>query len=99
MKANRLGQIFLTYFGLLGLVILFTWVKFIYNVQTLGGEMGDTIFFFLFIPITIYYSIISLWSYRLYKNHQDLNNSTLIQYLLVFLLGVCTSIYLIVLTT
>jgi hypothetical protein len=93
MTTKQLGRIFLIFFGGLGLLIGLTWIKFIVNLQTDGGEIGDSAFFLIFLPVTIYYAVITSWTYRLYKVQSEFNTSTTIQYVLIFFFGICFSLW------
>ncbi|MBK6979934.1 MAG: hypothetical protein IPH28_24910 [Cytophagaceae bacterium] len=50
------------------LYIFATWYKFKKNLSEHGGEMADGIFGLLLIFATVYYLVITVWTYRVYKN-------------------------------
>lgn len=91
MNNKLIGKVFLIYFSLLGLFIVATWVKCIYNVNKFGGEMGDTFFIAAFFFATLYYGLISYWTHSISKKPDS--NSVRIQLTLIFLLGICTSLW------
>jgi hypothetical protein len=93
MKVKLIGQIFLIHFSLIGVLLLLTFIKFIINSQTHGGEMGDTIFLFILILVTFYYTTLTLWTYRIYKQSNVFNASIIIKYTLIFIFGICSSIW------
>ena len=93
MNLKLTGQIFLTYFGLFGLFVLATWVKYIFNMLSDGGEMSDSIFLLGLIIVTIYLSSLSFWTYNVLKNKESYGTSTIIQLAFIFLLGICPSLF------
>lgn len=89
MNTKLLIKAFLIYFSLLGLFIVATWVKCIYNVSIFGGEMGDTFFIGALFFVSVYYGLFSYWTYSVSKRPDAY--SVRVQLTLIFLLGICSS--------
>jgi uncharacterized membrane protein len=89
MNIKLIGNIFLIYFLVLVVLIFATWIKFVTNVKTYGGEMGDSYLLFALILITIYFAIFTAWTYRVAKKTNTI--SIRIKLLFIFLFGVCPS--------
>lgn len=91
MNIKLIGKIFLVYFGLLGSFFVITWGKYLYDINSLGGEMGDTVFLILLFITTVYYLLFALWTYRLSKKQDAV--AIRIQLALIFLFGIVASIF------
>lgn len=63
-----MALVFLVYFSLLGVLGFVIWVNFIINLSSDGGEMADSIFQIFLTIATIYYGVMLVWTYSLYRN-------------------------------
>ncbi len=91
MNIKLITKTFLVYFSLVGLIFVGIWIKCIYNILKFGGEMGDSFFIVAFFFVTVYYGLISYWTYKLSKKPDS--NSVRIQLTLIFLIGICSSLW------
>jgi|SRR6185295_4254787 len=93
-RLKKLTLTFLLYFFFLGVFGLWTWIKYTRDVsQNGGGEMADTIFLLGLIVATVYYGLITIWTFRLYRQRKSNKSGTTIQLTAIFFLGICSSLY------
>jgi len=94
MIFKKIALTFIIYFLLIFIFIVSTLFKYNSNLRIFGGEMSDGILLIGLMIATIYYFILTVWTYRIYRSDFTNLSSIKFQLGLIFLLGILSSIYL-----
>jgi hypothetical protein len=91
---KTLSGILVLYFILLGAYGLACLIHFSKDIETGGGSMGPDYFFVYYCLATAYYSAFLVWAFRLYRGKEP-SRTAPVELIVIFLLGVCTSVVVI----
>lgn len=94
---TKMKTIALTFLVLHVAILIFicaTWYRYNRNVAEFGGEMADGIFAIVLFIATIYYFGLTVWTYSIYKKAQQNKGSAKSQLMIIFVLGILTTMFL-----
>jgi hypothetical protein len=94
-RLKKIAFGFLIYFILVLILICFTWLRFNLNIAKSGTDVFDGIFMWILWFSVVYFFILTVWSYRLFKavNYDYL--SFKIELVLLLLLGIIPLLYIV----
>jgi hypothetical protein len=90
---KKTALIFLIYLFLLTVYIIVCWIKYFRDG---GGEMVDGLYAIILFIATIYYSGLTVWTYKLFKSNFVSITSPLVQLTVILIFGVFSSLYLLI---